>query len=384
MYSYKREKEINEVKLERLVEWYKGGEVSPIQFDAEIHRRCNLECIACPRQANDFDLNKDSKEKELGKERWLEIADEAAELGVKKFNIEGGGEPTANPDVVYPVMERIKDKGMYGVITTNGTLLDEERIKWLVDIDWDRIHFSLDSFRAEDHDYLRHRKGAFKKTVENIKKLNELKEERGKEHPMLNINVIINKKNYEMLPEIVEFANELSADYIFTEPMMVFCPAGERLKVDVDESGEKLSESKRRAKKLTEEYKIDNNFATEDRNLDEDMVESTSDMSNVLGDFPDKGKDNILSSPCLKPWRLITVKYDGKTGHCGMINEGESIKKKSLEEIWYGERLTKIRNKMMKGQLLEHCDDCIPSDVTQRKRFKEDLEEKLEENQISI
>lgn len=376
-YSYVRENKINEVKLERLSKWYNGGEAPPIQFDAEIHRRCNLQCIACPRQANDFDMDKESAEKELGKDKWLEIVRQASDLGVKKFNIEGGGEPTALPDVVYPVMEEVKKQGMYGVITTNGTLLDEERIKWMVDVDWDRIHFSLDSPRAEDHDYLRHRKGAFGKTMENIKLLNKWKEKRGKEHPMLNINIVISKKNYDRLPEMVELANRLDADYLFTEPLMVFCPVGEKLKVDASEKKEKLEQSKRKAKKLAGEYGIDNNFATEDKNLEEDMVESTSDMEDVLNKIPEKDEGGLFSSPCLKPWRLMSVKYDGKAGHCGMIQRGESVKEKTLEEIWYGEHLQKVRKVMGQGNTLEHCNNCIPSDVTQRKRFIENLKEKL-------
>ncbi len=107
------------------------------------------------------------------------------------------------------------------------------------------------------------------------------------------------------------------------------------------------------------------------------MVEQTSDMRSVLNEISDSGEKSLLASPCLKPWRLMSIKYDGKAGHCGLIQHGESVKEKSLEEIWFGDRLRRVRDKMSRGQLLEHCDNCIPSDVTQRKRFKKNLKEKL-------
>lgn len=377
MYSYERENRINETKLKRLTDWYEGKEAPPVQLDAEVHRRCNLNCIACPRQANDFDLNKDSRDKELGKKRWLDIVRQAGDLGVKKFNLEGGGEPTAAPELIYPVMEEIKKQGMYGIITTNGTLLNEDRIKWMVDIDWDRIHFSLDSPEADLHDFLRDKKGAFGKTVENIKLLNKWKSKRNKENPMLSINIVINNRNYDKLPEMVELANELGADYLFAEPLMVFCEAGKKLKINDESEKKRLEEAKKRAKNLAERYNIDNNFATEDRNLQENIVESTSEMEPVLSEVSGEKHESILSSPCLKPWRLMSVKYDGKVGHCGLIKHGVSIEKKSLKEIWYGERLADIREKMKGGELLEHCDNCVPSDVTQRKRFRKDLESYL-------
>lgn len=382
MYSYSREKEINEIKLDRLVKWFKGEKAGPIQLDAELHRRCNLDCIACPRQADDFDVNKDSIEKELGKDKWLDLVRQAADLGIKKFNLEGGGEPTATPELIYPVMEEIKKQGMYGIVTTNGTLLTEERIKWLVELDWDRIHFSIDSYRADTHDWLRQRKGAFKKTIQSIRHLNKWKKKLGKEHPMLNINIVVNNKNYDKLPEMVELAHELEADYLFTEPLIVFSELGAKLKVDTNKNGKVLQESKLEAKKLAERYEIDNNFATKDKNLEEDMVESTSKMKPLLKKIPEEDFGSLLASPCLKPWRLMTIKYDGKAGHCGLIQTGESVKEKSLEDIWYGKYLTQVREKMSHGQLLEHCDDCIPSDLTQRKRFRKNLKERLKEENI--
>lgn len=377
MYSYERENEINEIKLNRLVKWFKGGEAPPIQLDAEVHRRCNLNCIACPRRANDFDLNSDSKKHELGRNKWLNLVEEASDLGVKKFNLEGGGEPTAVPDLIYPVMRKIKDEGMYGVVTTNGTLLYEQRIKEIVDMDWDRIHFSLDSPNADIHDFLRNRKGAFEKTIENIKLLNRWKEKRGREHPMLNINIVINKRNFMKLPEMVELANDLDADYLFTEPLIEFNDVGGRLKIDTKKNKEKLREVKKRASQLAKKYGIDNNFGTKDKNLEDNMIEDTSDMRNILNKIPDGENKNLLSSPCLKPWRLLSIKYDGMAGHCGLIQRGESVKEKSLDKIWYGNFLTEVRNKMSRGQLLEHCDNCVPSDITQRKRFKRNLREKI-------
>ncbi|MDO9040050.1 MAG: SPASM domain-containing protein, partial [Bacteroidota bacterium] len=104
---------------------------------------------------------------------------------------------------------------------------------------------------------------------------------------------------------------------------------------------------------------------------------NTSKMKNVLLNDV-KGIENpFLSAPCDKPWNNMAIKYDGLTGHCGLLLKGEDIGSKSLKDIWYGPFLEGVRLKMLKKELFEHCSKCVPSDVTQRRRLREELKKVL-------
>lgn len=376
MYSYKKEVKIENEKIARMVKWYQGIPSPPFKIDVELHRRCNLKCLPCPRRASNFDMNKDSKEKELPLKRWLEIVKEAEELGILIWNIEGGGEPFANKKLTIPVMNAVKRHNMYGIITTNGTLWNKKDIQNLVKIRWDRIHFSLDSHDAETHDFLRGVKGCFKKTVKAIELMNKLKEKNKNEEPMLSINIIINNKNYKKLVKFVEFCHQLKADHIFVEPLMLFSKLGESLKLNEAES-EELQGYIKETKKLAERYKIDNNFSTKDENLKKDLVNNTGKMKNILLDDVKGIEDSFLSAPCDRPWNNMAIKYDGLVGHCGLLLKGENAKHKSLRNIWYGPFLEEVRTKMLRKELFEHCSKCVPSDVTQRRRLRRELEKVL-------
>ena len=389
MRSFAKEDIINKKRTSRLANWYLGKKEGPVHIDAELHKRCNLKCSFCPRSTANYDLNEESKTKELLTDRWIKIVRDAKRLGVLIFNLEGANEPIYVSDLAFPVIEEIKKIGMYGILTTNGTLWTEEKIKDIVEIGWDRIHFSIDSNDAEIHDSLRGVKGSFKRSIENIKLLNKWKDKLGTELPMLNINIMICNKNFHKLPEMVEMSKELKADYIFVEPLMLFSDDSRWLKISDEDVENKLPVYIKTAKILADKYEIDNNFSAQDKNLDDGLVVEENKKKILMKDVKDVRdkiveKGTILSAPCFKPWTRIAIKYDGLTGHCGLVQEGETLKEKTLEEIWYGDWFEGVRNKMMNGQLLEYCSHCVPSDITQRRRFRRELIEVLKSKKVVV
>lgn len=377
MYSYKKENFIEKEKIRRLIRWYKQKPAPPFKIDVELHRRCNLRCLPCLRQHQGFNFNEDSKKHEIPLAKWLNIVNQAADLGILIWNIEGGGEPMALKRLTIPIMNEVKRKGIYGIITTNGTLWTKGDLKNLVSIRWDRIHFSIDGPDAKTHDYLRQVKGCFNKTIRSIKLLNKWKARLKTENPMLSINIVLSKKNYNQLDKLVQLSHKLKADYMFIEPLILFSKFGENLKLS-DKEIKELPDYIAKAKVLAEKYGIDNNFATKDENLNDKLIKNTSTMKSVLLEDVKDEEGSFLSSPCERPWNNLAIKYNGLTGHCGLILEGENVKEKSLEKIWYGSFLNKVRKNMIKKRLLNHCSRCVPSDVTQRRRLRKELKKYLD------
>lgn len=380
-YPYSKEVVIEEERFRRLIAWHRGELVGPIHLDVELHKRCNLNCVVCSRGRRGAELNEESKRSELPLSKWLSIVSDAAALGVRVWNVEGANEPLAHP-MTFRILTEVKKAGMYGTMTTNGTLWTEKQARELVAMGWDRLHVSIDGVDAETHDRCRGVKGSFEKAMGFIGQLNRCKKELGTEWPMLNINTVVNRLNYRLLPEFVELAHEQNADYLFVEPVIPYHEDALSMRLDEGQMRE-LPRYVVEARALAEKYGIDNNFGTHDRNLDAELVEQAGAINSIhLGDVKDKPKVGLLAAPCYKPWMYLAIKYDGLVGHCGLVTHGQSIRDTGLHDIWYGDILLRVRQEMLRSHLGEHCLRCCPSDITQRRRWRGIFEDALNNNNI--
>lgn len=71
-------------------------------------------------------------DEELGKKRYMEIIEEASNMGVREWMISGGGEPMSKPDLTMDIIREIRDRGMNGSISTSGAFFNREMIKEIV------------------------------------------------------------------------------------------------------------------------------------------------------------------------------------------------------------------------------------------------------------
>jgi len=372
----------------RILEWFKGKKQNPFKIDIELHRRCNLKCLSCSRRASpDYErLNEISKQLEMSLEKWLSIVDEAAELNVREWHIAGGGEPMFLPEVTLPVMKRIKNYGMFGIITTNGTLWDEKIIEEAVRIGWDRVHFSIDGPNAKIHDYLRGVPGTFKKVMKVVQKFNELKKKYRSEKPMLNINMVLSRKNYMFLPEMVKLAKKLKITFLFVDPLIVYSKLGEKLKMRKEDL-EKFQPFLKKSQELAKELGIENNFSGLQSNLNEELIEKSSKMNEVVKEDVERMKrlkvskflKNFLTVPCYKPWFHMTIKCDGRVTSCDVpIEGGDNIREKSLKEVWEGKYFNWLRKSLLSEKIPDFCAQCNASHTSQRRKMRLEIIKMIE------
>ena len=368
---------------DRMEKWFNGLGQAPIRIDVEPHTRCNLNCRICARRGSVYEKLSENERKrmELPPKKWIQIAEESGKMGVKAWNISGLCEPLARPDILIPLMKMIKAYDMFGELTTNGTLWNEKYIKETIEMGWDSICISIDSHKAKIHDYLRGVKGTFKKSTNTFRKFSQMKKRYKTNLPVLTLNVVLNKLNYLNLPEIIKMADNLGADSIFVEPIVVFNEECKKLKMNENDI-EKFQEIVVESKKMANEYGMvldvtaiaPGKAFSGEKKFDEDLIKKTGNIKEILINESKKFSDEILSIPCYYPWFFMMIRADGSVTHCGEWKEGEdNIRNKSLKEVWFGKTFSEIRKKFRNGELSSYCEKCRPNVIEDARNVRKSI-----------
>lgn len=164
-----------------------------------ITQACNLNCIHCYARA----VHR-SHERELTTEEGFNLLDDLAAFGVPVI-LFSGGEPLLRPDLTELARYAV-DRGMRAVISTNGTLIDEEKALLLKDAGVSYVGISLDGLEKVN-DHFRGMRGAFKTTLNVIKNCQkaELK---------VGLRFTINKLNADQVPGIFDLVEEMEIERI--------------------------------------------------------------------------------------------------------------------------------------------------------------------------
>lgn len=124
-------------------------EKMPLQIDLFAVDVCNLKCPMCPRQS--FSPGKGYMDFNLIKK----ILDQAVDHGLYALNFAGLGEPSLHPNL-FEVIRHAKQNGVVDVnMHTNGTKLDRDFNRQLIESDLDRLIISLDSADKERYESIR-------------------------------------------------------------------------------------------------------------------------------------------------------------------------------------------------------------------------------------
>ncbi|TVO62507.1 heme d1 biosynthesis radical SAM protein NirJ [Denitromonas ohlonensis] len=124
-------------------------------------RRCNLTCKHC------YSISADTNfPGELNTQDVFSVMDNLKAYRVPVL-ILSGGEPLLRPDI-FEISRRSKAMGFYTALSSNGTLITDENIDQIAEIDYDYVGVSLDGIR-DTHDEFRRMKGAFEASLAGIR-----------------------------------------------------------------------------------------------------------------------------------------------------------------------------------------------------------------------
>jgi len=171
---------------------------APYQIVWDVTYACNLHCKHCYATA--------------GKPWKDELTTEEAKRAIDIFDRAGvtiiafsGGEPLVRPDIME-LARYATDKGIYVAMATNGTLITKEKAKEMKEAGVQFVQISLDGIDAKTHDEFRGVKGAFDKTVQGIKNAVA-------EGFFVEISTTVTRYNYKQLPDIIQFGEDLGANW---------------------------------------------------------------------------------------------------------------------------------------------------------------------------
>ena len=137
----------------------------PVCLYLEVTNRCNLLCETCPRTFEALEPPAD-----MSWELFTSIVDQSP--GVARAVLHGVGEPMLVK--ALPRMIRyLKDRGVYVLFNTNGTLLSARKHQALIDTGLDELRVSLDAADAKSFLAVRG-KNFFDRIVRNVREFTEL------------------------------------------------------------------------------------------------------------------------------------------------------------------------------------------------------------------
>lgn len=316
----------------------------PLYVKIKVNYGCNLKCEMCKHWRM-------TREAPIPMDRFREVITELAEMGAQKIHF-SGGEPMLRPQLP-DLVAQATGLGMRVTLTTNGTLINKEKAKTLIEAGLRGVNISIDSPVRKMHEKIRGVEGSFKLTTRAVSLFRKYAH-KGK--LTVRINTVVGRSNYQTLAALPDLAHELGADGINLIPVDDHC--GEHLsmrKKDIALFNEEIAPH---IEKRAQELGV--NLA------DEDAFPFGRDESEVrLGRAGRYAFGYYNKFPCYAPWTHSLIDFNGLVYVCCMTREQipplGDIRKQSFKEIWEGLAYQAVRQNMHPPSLkpCQRCDDFI-------------------------
>ena len=269
----------------------------PLEIMVELTSWCNYTCKMCIKN---FVTNKERINMPL--ELVKKIADNAREMNVASLWIGAGSECLIHPEAKEALDILLSVPTLDSTLLTNGSCLNEDIARLLIDKNCKNVSVSLDASRKDTYKAIRG--GDLTHVEKNIDRLLSMRG--NNDFPRLRVSMVKMEDNVDQREEFLQ-KWEGKADIIDYQNLI--------------------------------EYK-------------------DNDKQRRVGFY-----ENFS---CLDPFRRLYVNYDGNIYPCCMPGflEGHylgNIKEITLMEAWNGAVMDKLRDELRSGKLSENCIRCFSS-----------------------
>lgn len=338
------------MKLHAAAPWYlaaSGVALPPLRVAFELTYRCNLECAMC------FQMQSKEQGGELELADWLRLADQIPRYAL--INITGG-EPFVKKGAMQ-IVERVLERHM-ATILTNAVLLDESRIRSLVDRKLLLLGVSIDGIGAV-HDRFRGKAGTFDQVVRNLTIFRDYKRQTGNTRPMLDIKAVMTAETALGIEDLYDFACEYEADYLtLSMPKLNEIQFHANLVESLDDPQVRTLPTSRRYLDASElELRIDRlKQRSRTRKTQIRTYPNLTPRNGVEAFFEDSPLPTRYQA-CYEPWSGIQIAPNGDVYPCLAYKVG-NVRDEALSEIWNGADAREFRRRLRAERLFPGCAGC--------------------------
>src|SRR5262252_6198014 len=185
----------------------------PVCLYLEVTNRCNLSCTTCPRTFEELEPPAD-----MSWDLFVSIVDQVPALA--RAVLHGVGEPMLVADLPRMV-KYLRERGVYVLFNTNGTVLGERNGRALIDAGLDELRVSLDASNRESFKAIRGR-DYFGRITSNVRAFRELQEREGHTRPQVSVWLTGLKETVEELPAFVKVAADIGVREVYLQRLVFF------------------------------------------------------------------------------------------------------------------------------------------------------------------
>jgi MoaA/NifB/PqqE/SkfB family radical SAM enzyme len=306
-----------------------------------LFNRCNLNCAHCwihHPTVRGADYEKKLK-LNLELEEVKAIVDDGVKMGVSNFTLLGEGEVMLHPDFEAIVGHiRTSSPGAHVVVFTNGVALDRSKAELLVEQGVDSLSCSVPAVTAETWARVCPDRpvALLGRLRENLTALNELKRQAQGSRPSLTINFVLSRLNYAEAEWMARFAalvgaeachfqvvqgvKELAQIALEREMVHELLRVYPRIEAIADEAGMALPGAFR------------------------DQIERLRGLGPGASPRLTNWSQSIFTRRgCYIGWGLVVVKASGDVSFCCGMKVVDSIRERSLREIWFSPEYRRYR-----------------------------------------
>ncbi len=322
-------------------------EREPVCLYLEVTNRCNLLCTTCPRTYVELEPPAD-----MSFELFASIVDQVPTL--QRAVLHGVGEPMLVKEL--PRMVRyLKDRGVYTLFNTNGTLLTERNGRALIDAGLDELRVSLDASNPSSYLAVRG-KNYFARILHNVRRFRELQEREGHALPKVSAWLTGLKETIVELPDFVRVAADIGVKEVYLQRLVFFEEESIGLanpdqalyeRLDADE-GRLIAEAEALAASLG-------------------LTFSASGAASEPGMSLKREDSASPWSLCRRPWSLMYFTANGRALPCCIAPFSQrgyenytlgDATQQSLRDIWNGPAYEDFREALLSDQPPKACESC--------------------------
>ena len=344
-----RKRRVDPRRYHEAVDQDRGAQVRrlPVCLYLETTNRCNLLCTTCPRTYAELEPPAD-----MSWDLFTSIVDQVPDLA--RAVLHGVGEPMLVKNL--PRMVRyLKDRGVYVLFNTNGTVLNERNGRALIAAQLDELRVSLDAATPASFRVVRG-KNYFDRIVRNVRAFRDLQEREGHDKPLVSVWLTGLKETVEELPAFIRVAADIGAKEVHLQRLVFF-----------DEKAIGLA---RPDQALFEQLtKADAAYLAEAEDLARSLGIrfSASGAASEPGSSLRKTGDASPWSLCRRPWTLMYFTANGRAIPCCIAPFSQrgyehytlgDATQQCLREMWNGPAYQKFRSALLSETPPQACANC--------------------------